>query len=168
MNRYLVRRLILLLPTLVGMSFLIFAMVRLLPGDIVDALVGMDPTITEEQKFQLRASFGLNDPWPVQYMKWVGGILRGDMGLSFRSREPITDHIIRALPISIELALFAILMSIVVAVPLGIISAVRQNSALDFWARVAGLIGLSMPSFWSPVAPASARQHYTRSRRAAR
>ena len=148
MNRYLVRRLILLLPTLVGMSFLIFAMVRLLPGDIVDALVGMDPTITEEQKFQLRASFGLNDPWPVQYMKWVGGILRGDMGLSFRSREPITDHIIRALPISIELALFAILMSIIVAVPLGIISAVRQNSALDFWARVAGLIGLSMPSFW--------------------
>ncbi|MEZ4869751.1 MAG: ABC transporter permease [Caldilineaceae bacterium] len=148
MNRYLIRRLVLLLPTLVGMSFLIFAMVRLLPGDIVDALVGMDPTITEEQKFELRGSFGLNDPWPVQYVKWVGGIFQGDLGLSFRSREPITDHLVRALPITIELALLSILLSIVVAVPLGVISAVRQNSAMDFWARVSGLIGLSMPSFW--------------------
>jgi len=148
MNRYLLRRLLLLLPTLVGMSFLIFAMVRLLPGDIVDALVGMDPTITAEQKFELRGSFGLNDPWPVQYVKWVGGIFRGDLGLSFRSREPIADHLVRALPITIELALLSILLSIVVAVPLGVISAVRQNSPMDFWARVAGLIGLSMPSFW--------------------
>jgi len=130
------------------MSFLIFAMVRLLPGDIVDALVGMDPTITAEQKFELRGSFGLNDPWPVQYVKWVGGIFRGDLGLSFRSREPIADHLVRALPITIELALLSILLSIVVAVPLGVISAVRQNSPMDFWARVAGLIGLSMPSFW--------------------
>lgn len=148
MNRYLFRRLVLLIPTLVGMSFFIFAMVRLLPGDIVDALVGMDPTITEEQKFQLRASFGLNDPWPVQYVKWVGGMARGDLGLSFRSREPITDHLVRALPITIELALFAILLSVVVAVPLGVISALRQNSPMDLWARVAGLIGLSVPSFW--------------------
>ncbi len=148
MNRYLVRRLVLLIPTLLGMSFLIFAMVRLLPGDIVDALVGMDPTFTDEQKFQLRDTFGLNDPWLLQYTKWIGGMFRGDMGVSFRSREPIADHILRALPITIELALLAILISLVVAVPLGIISAVRQNSSLDFWARVAGLIGLSMPSFW--------------------
>ncbi|MBX3013079.1 MAG: ABC transporter permease [Caldilineaceae bacterium] len=148
MNRYLIRRLVLLIPTLIGMSFLIFAMVRLLPGDIVDALVGMDPTITEEQKFALRASFGLNDPWPVQYVKWIGGIFQGDFGLSFRSREPITGQLIRALPITIELALFSILLSLVVAVPLGIISAVRQNSQTDLWARVAGLIGLSVPSFW--------------------
>ncbi len=148
MNRYLFRRIVLLLPTLIGMSFLIFAMVRLLPGDIVDALVGMDPTVTEEQKFTLRASFGLNDPWPVQYVKWIGGVLHGDLGLSFRSREPITDHIVRALPITLELALLAIVFSIIVAVPLGVLSAVRQNSGIDLGARVAGLIGLSVPSFW--------------------
>lgn len=148
MNRYLIRRLTLLIPTLIGMSFLIFAMVRLLPGDIVDALVGMDPTVTEEQKFELRASFGLNDPWPVQYVKWIGGVLQGDLGLSFRSREPITEHIVRALPITLELALLAIVLSVVVAVPLGVISAVRQNSGIDLSARVVGLIGLSVPSFW--------------------
>jgi peptide/nickel transport system permease protein len=148
MNKYLVRRLILLLPTLLGMSFLIFAMVRLLPGDIVDALVGMDPTITEEQKFQLRETFGLNDSWPVQYVKWVGGLFQGDLGYSFRSREPIADHILRALPITIELALLSILMSVIVAVPLGVLSAVRQNTKTDLGARLAGLIGLSVPGFW--------------------
>ncbi|CAN5786128.1 ABC transporter permease [soil metagenome] len=148
MNKYLIRRLALLLPTLVGMSFLIFAMVRLLPGDIVDALVGMDPTITAEQKFELRGTFGLNDPWPVQYAKWIGGIFQGDLGRSFRSREPIADHILRALPITLELALLAIVMSLIVAIPLGILSAVRQNSRVDLGARITGLIGLSIPSFW--------------------
>lgn len=148
MHKYLLRRIFLLIPTLIGMTFLIFTMVRLLPGDIVDALVGLDPTFTEEQKDALRETFGLNDPWPVQYIKWVGGMLQGDFGTSFRSREPITDQILRALPITIELALLAIAFSIVVAIPLGVISALRQNSQVDFWARVAGLIGLSVPSFW--------------------
>ena len=148
MHKYLLRRIILLIPTLIGMSFLIFAMVRLLPGDIVDALVGLDPTFTEEQKDVLRESFGLNDPWPVQYVKWVGGMLQGDFGTSFRSREPITEQILRALPITIELAILAITFSLIVAIPLGVISALRQNSHMDFWARVAGLIGLSIPSFW--------------------
>ena len=148
MNRYLIRRLALLIPTLLGMSFLIFAMVRLLPGDIVDALVGMDPTITEEQKYQLRETFGLNDAWPLQYMNWVGGMVQGDFGYSFRSREPIADHLLRALPITLELALLSILLSVTVAVPLGIISAMRQNTKMDLGARLAGLIGLSVPSFW--------------------
>jgi peptide/nickel transport system permease protein len=130
------------------MSLLIFVMLRLLPGDIVDALVGLDPTITPEAKEALRASFGLTDPWPVQYARWIGELLQGDLGTSFRSREPITDQLIRALPITLELALLAILMSIPVAIPLGILSAVRQNSQVDFWARMVGLIGLSVPSFW--------------------
>jgi len=148
MQKYILRRIILLIPTLIGMSFLIFAMVRLLPGDIVDALVGLDPTFTEAEKNVLRESFGLNDPWPVQYAKWVGGMVQGDFGTSFRSREPITEQILRALPITVELAVLAIIFSIVVAIPLGVISALRQNSPVDFWARVAGLIGLSVPSFW--------------------
>jgi peptide/nickel transport system permease protein len=148
MNKYLLRRLASLIPTLVGMSFLIFAMVRLLPGDIVDALVGLDPTVTDQEKYELRESFGLNDPWPVQYGKWLLQMAGGDLGKSFRSREPITDQILRALPITLELSILAILLSIIVAIPLGVISAVRRNSQLDFWARVTGLIGLSVPSFW--------------------
>jgi peptide/nickel transport system permease protein len=148
MNRYIIRRLVLLIPTLVGMSLLIFAMVRLLPGDIVDALTGMDSTLTAEQRQQLREVYGLADPWPVQYVKWVGGLLQGDLGQSFRSREPIANHILRALPITLELAFLALVMSLVVAIPLGVLSAVHQNSRLDLWARVGGLIGLSVPSFW--------------------
>jgi peptide/nickel transport system permease protein len=148
MLKYILQRILILIPTLIGMSLLIFVMLRLLPGDIVDAMVGLDPTITAEAKEALRASFGLTDPWPVQYANWIGELLRGDLGTSFRSREPITDQLLRALPITLELAGLAILLSIPVAIPLGILSAVRQNSQVDLWARVAGLIGLSVPSFW--------------------
>jgi peptide/nickel transport system permease protein len=148
MFKYILRRLLILIPTLIGMSILIFVMMRLLPGDIVDAMVGMDSTVTDEAKEELRAAFGLSDPWPVQYVRWIGQILRGDLGTSFRSREPITDQLLRALPITLELALLAILISLPVAIPLGVLSAVRQNSKLDLVARVAGLIGLSVPSFW--------------------
>ncbi|MEX1021313.1 MAG: ABC transporter permease [Litorilinea sp.] len=148
MFKYFLRRLLMLIPTIIGMSILIFVMMRLLPGDIVDALVGLDATITDEAKDQLRDSFGLNDPWPVQYAKWMGELVQGDLGTSFRSREPISTQLWRALPITLELAVLAIVMSIVVAIPLGIVSAVRQNSAIDFWARITGLIGLSIPSFW--------------------
>jgi peptide/nickel transport system permease protein len=148
MFKYILRRILILIPTLIGMSLLIFVMLRLLPGDIVDAMVGLDSTITPEAKEALRVSFGLADPWPVQYVRWIGELLRGDLGTSFRSREPITDQLIRALPITLELAFLAIFMSIPVAIPLGIFSAVRQNSQMDFWARMVGLIGLSVPSFW--------------------
>ena len=148
MFKYILRRIIILIPTLIGMSILIFVMMRLLPGDIVDAMVGMDSTVTDEAKQQLRESFGLADPWPVQYATWMGNVLKGDLGTSFRSREPITDQLLRALPITLELAILAILMSIPVAIPLGILSAVRQNSRVDLIARILGLIGLSVPSFW--------------------
>lgn len=148
MSKYIFRRILILIPTLIGMSILIFVMMRLLPGDIVDAMVGMDSTVTDEAKEQLRASFGLADPWPVQYMKWIGELAQGNLGTSFRSREPITAQLLRALPITLELTFLAILVSIPIAIPLGILSAVRQNSHVDLVARVLGLIGLSIPSFW--------------------
>ena len=148
MFKFILRRVLILIPTLIGMSLLIFVMMRLLPGDIVDAMVGMDSTVTDEAKDALRASLGLADSWPVQYTRWMGEILTGNLGISFRSREPITDQLLRALPITVELALLAILMSIPVAIPLGILSAVRQNSQADLVARILGLIGLSVPSFW--------------------
>lgn len=148
MGKYILRRLALLIPTLIGMSIIIFAMVRLMPGDIVDSLVGLDPTVTPEAKAELRRAYGLDDPVPVQYAKWVGGIFQGDLGKSYRTRQPITQEIINALPVTIELAIYALFMSVIVAIPLGVLSAIRRNSWIDFSARLTGLLGLAFPNFW--------------------
>jgi peptide/nickel transport system permease protein len=148
MSKYLLRRALLLIPTVIGMSLLIFLMVRLMPGDIVDLMVGVDATATAEAKAALRQQMGLSDPIPVQYVRWVGEVLRGNLGQSFRTRQPIVGQLLQSLPITIELAILAILISTLVAIPLGVLSALKRNSQVDFWSRVAGLIGLSFPNFW--------------------
>lgn len=148
MGKFLIRRALLLIPTLIGMSLLIFLMVRLMPGDIVDALVGMDPDITIEAKELMRARLGLDKPIPVQYVNWLGDVLQGNLGTSYRTYEPITQQLLRSLPITLEIAILAIVMSVIVAIPLGVLSAVRQNSISDLVATIAGLAGLSVPSFW--------------------
>ena len=148
MGKFLIRRALLLIPTLIGMSLLIFLMVRLMPGDIVDALVGMDPDITIEAKELMRARLGLDKPIPVQYVNWLGDVLQGNLGTSYRTYEPITGQLLRSLPITLEIAILAIVMSVIVAIPLGVLSAVRQNSISDLVATIAGLAGLSVPSFW--------------------
>jgi peptide/nickel transport system permease protein len=148
LGKYVLRRLILLFATVFAMSVVIFLMVRLMPADIVDAMVGVDPTITAEAKAALRHSFGLDDPVPVQYLRWVGEAMRGNLGQSFRTREPITKSLVAALPITLELAFLAIVMSVIVAIPLGVLSAVKRNSSIDLWARIGGLLGLAFPNFW--------------------
>jgi peptide/nickel transport system permease protein len=137
-----------LIPTLLGMALLIFVMVRLLPGDFVDALVGADSTISAESKEALRASYGLSEPLPVQFARWIGELARGELGVSFRTGQPIGKILRSSLPITLELAVLSLLLSVVVAIPLGLLSATRRNSQIDFWARLAGLIGLSFPNFW--------------------
>ncbi len=137
-----------LIPTLVGMSLLIFLMLRLLPGDIVDIIVGADSQADSASRAKLREAMGLNDPIPVQYFKWLGDIVQGDPGTSLRSGKPVSEMMSRAFPITVELALLAIVMATIVAVPLGVVSAVRRETVFDFSARVGGLIGLSLPSFW--------------------
>ncbi len=148
MLRYIFRRLLMLIPTLIGMSLLIFLMLRLLPGDVVDIIVGPDSQVDDAARAKLRDSMGLSDPLPVQYAKWLGDILRGDPGTSLRSGKPVAELLRRALPITLELGLLAVVMATLVAVPLGVISAVRRDTAFDFGARVGGLIGLSLPGFW--------------------
>ena len=148
MSKYIARRLLLLIPTLIGMSLIIFLMVRLMPGDVVDALVGIDADATPEEKDKIRADLGLDKSVPVQYVNWINDILHGNLGESYRTREPITEQLLRGLPITLELAILAVVFSVIVAIPLGVISAVRQNSASDFVARIAGLAGLSFPNFW--------------------
>lgn len=148
MSTYVLRRLLLLIPTLLGMSLLIFMMLRLLPGDIVDIIAGADPQADTAAREQLREAMGLNDPLPIQYLDWLGNLLRGDPGTSLRSGIPVGELLMTSLPVTVELAILAVIIATVVAIPLGIISAVKRDTRLDFSARVAGLIGLSLPSFW--------------------
>jgi peptide/nickel transport system permease protein len=146
--KYVLRRLLMLIPTLFGMSVLIFAMLRLLPGDIVSIIAGADAQTDSASRAKLRHAMGLDDPIPVQYVKWLGHLLQGDPGKSLRSGKPVGELLWRSFPITLELALLAMLMATVVAIPLGVISAVKRDTPLDFGARVAGLIGLSLPGFW--------------------
>ncbi|MDQ3692801.1 MAG: ABC transporter permease [Chloroflexota bacterium] len=148
MALYVARRLLMLIPTLVGMSLLIFLMLRLLPGDIVDILAGPDPQTTSAARDQLREAMGLNEPLPVQYLQWLGALLTGNPGDSLRSGIPVAELLANSLPITVQLAFMATLIATVVAIPLGIVSAVRRDTGLDFLARIGGLIGLSLPNFW--------------------
>ena len=148
MGKYILRRLLLLIPTLLGMSILIFLMLRLLPGDIVDIISGADPQADDATRQRLREAMGLSDPIPIQYVKWLGNLLTGDPGTSLRSGLPVGEMLIRSFPVTLELAVLATLIATSVAIPLGVISAVKRDTGFDFAARVAGLIGLSLPSFW--------------------
>lgn len=148
MSKYILRRLLLLVPTLIGMSILIFVMLRLLPGDVVDVMTSGDTAASNEQKRQLREAFGLDKPVPLQYLDWVGGMARGDLGKSLRTRESVTAIIVRSLPVTVEIAALAAVLATVTAIPLGVLSATRRDAAIDYWSRVAGLIGLSFPNFW--------------------
>jgi len=139
---------LLLVPTLLGMSVFIFLMLRLLPGDVVDLMTAGQEQATDESKRKLREAFGLADPLPLQYIKWLLGLLRGDPGKSLRSGQPISEALGQALPITLELTLLAVLLATTLAIPLGVLSASRRDSKADFGGRVAGLIGLSIPSFW--------------------
>src|SRR4051794_4686406 len=130
------------------MSLLVFLMLRLLPGDVVDILLSGEQGSDNASKIALRKSLGLSDPLPVQYVRWIGGLLHGNPGVSIRSGQPVGTLLLHALPVTLELATLAVLIATAIAIPLGVISAVRRDTGFDFGARVAGLIGLSVPNFW--------------------
>jgi peptide/nickel transport system permease protein len=148
MQQYLLRRLLLLIPTLLGMSIIIFLMVRLLPGDIVDIFTAGDISITEEQRQDIKEQLGLTGSYPEQYWRWLSSAVQGDFGTSYRNTTPVSETLLDALPITLELVFLGLLIAVIVGVPLGVISAVRRESAHDYASRVGGLIGISIPSFW--------------------
>ncbi len=148
MSKYILRRLVQLLPTLFGISLLVFGLMRLLPGDVVRVLVGPELTITPEQRATLERMLGLDAPLHIQYLRWIGGVLTGDLGVSLRTSQPVLATIVQRFPITLELSILALLFSWVIAVPLGIWAAVRRRGAAEFTAQVVGLIGLSLPNFW--------------------
>ena len=148
MLTYVARRLVVVfLPTLLGISILVFGAMHLIPGSFVDVMLGIGPDVSEEQRAAIARSYGLDRPLPVQYVVWLGDAVRGDLGRSLRTDEPVAEVIVDRLPATLELALLATLASLVLAIPAGILSAVRRNGVIDALARVVALIGLSIPNF---------------------
>ena len=148
MGSYLIRRFFLMLLTLFGISVLVFTMLRVVPGNIADILFDSAGMIDVAEKGKLEKELGLDRPIIVQYADWVGGLAHGDLGYSYVSEKPAIQEIMPRIPITAKLAGLALAFSIIFGVPLGVISAVRQNSKLDYALRVISLSGLSMPAFW--------------------
>jgi peptide/nickel transport system permease protein len=147
MSRYVVRRLLLLIPTLLGVTVVVFVLVRLLPGDAV-ALQLQDARATAADEARLRSDLGIDKPIYVQYVDWLATLLHGDLGHSFRSRAPIADELANRLPVTAELGLFALVIAATVAVAVGVISAVKQDTWADYAARSAAIGLLAIPGFW--------------------
>jgi peptide/nickel transport system permease protein len=148
MGAYLTRRVLLMALTLIGMSVLIFVMLRLVPGNIADILVDSAGIADPREKAKIAKELGLDRPIFEQYLQWVGGLVRGDLGFAYVSERPAIEEIAPRIPISAKLAGLALFFSVILGVPLGVISAVRQNSAADYFLRILSLSGLSLPSFW--------------------
>lgn len=140
------KRLLLAIPTLLIVSVFVFLLQKLLPGDPILALAGeeRDPATLEF----LREKYRLNDPIIWQYVYWLGDLLRGDLGISLRTNQPVTELILEKLPVTIQLAVLAMILAMAIGIPAGIIAAVRKNSAIDVTANLVALSGLSVPNFW--------------------
>ena len=148
MLTYIVRRLLLMVVTLLGVSVAIFVLLRIVPGNIADILFDSAGLIDPAEKQKIVADLGLDLPLPIQYWHWLNGLLHGDLGFSYVSEKPVIDEILPRIPITARLAALAMTFAICAGVPLGVISAVRQNTKLDYCLRVLSLSGLSMPAFW--------------------
>ena len=146
MFEFLVKRLFTIVPTLVFVSILIFGLQQLLPGDPAVILAGeeRDPAVVAF----LRAKLHLDEPLPMRYAYWVGGVLRGDLGESVRTQLPVLDLIVQKLPVTVELALLAMVIALLIGIPAGVVSAVGRGTVWDYAANVFALWGLSTPNFW--------------------
>jgi peptide/nickel transport system permease protein len=145
---YLARRLGLMLVTLFGISIIIFFLLRVVPGNIVDILFDSAGMVNPAEKVKIEQELGLDKPIPVQYAAWIAGIARGDLGYSYVSEKPALDEIAPRIPVTAELALMALIFSVAIGIPLGVISAVKQNTGVDYVLRLVSLAGLSVPAFW--------------------
>jgi peptide/nickel transport system permease protein len=146
--RFVLKRLLTTVLTLVGISIAIFFIVRLLPGDVVDVVLGGDQSASAEVKREARERLGLTGSYPAQYWRWASSFVRGDFGFSYRNTQPVSEILFHALPITAQLVIFGLLIAVVIGLPLGVLSAVRRDTRHDYAARVGGLIGISIPSFW--------------------
>lgn len=148
MSQYLVRRLMFAVPVLLGVSISVFLMLHLIPGDPVLALLRGQPTVTAADVQRLRTQLGLDKPLPEQYLQWLGGVLHGDFGESIQTHRPVLTMIREQAGSTIQLAVVAMIMAVIVGSVLGTVSALRRNTWVDTIASLISLFGVSMPSFW--------------------
>jgi peptide/nickel transport system permease protein len=145
-KRYVLRRLLVAIPSLLIASLIVFSLPRLLPGDVVQLML-------EEKAYgkdldDLRAKLGLNRPIYVQYFEWLGQVVRGELGESLWTRRPVLEELTRRLPVSLELGVLALFFSLIISIPIGILAAVRQDTLADYVTRSMAILGLSVPGFW--------------------
>ncbi len=146
MQRYVMRRLLNMVPVLIGLTIAVFLVMRVIPGDA--ASVMLDESPTAQAKEELRQKLGLDRPLHEQYFSWVSGAVRGDFGTSFWTNRPVLEEIRRTAPVTIELGLLASIIAVAVAVPIGILSAVKQDTIWDYLGRSLSITALSVPNFW--------------------
>jgi peptide/nickel transport system permease protein len=148
MSTYIIRRILLMVPTLFFVTAMVFFVVRLLPGDVVENIIGQYTPLTEGNREAVRHDLGLDRPWFSQYFDFIGGVFKGDLGTSLQSQRPITEALRTRLPVSAELGLLSIFIGLVWAIPIGVLAAIRQDSLLDHVARSMAISFIAMPSFW--------------------
>ncbi len=148
MGTYVVRRTLLMAPMLFGVSVIIFSILRVVNSDVLVARLGESTNVTDREVEEVKKDLGLHGPLPVQYVRWVGDMLRGDFGFSYYSRKPALPELVKRIPVTIEFALLAIFVGVSIGVPGGVLGAIRQDGALDYGTRSFSLMFLSMPSFW--------------------
>ena len=149
MGFYILRRLLAMVPVMILVSLIVFSLIHLTPGDPAISMLGEEAT--PQAVAALRTKLGLDQPIPVQYVKWLGSVLRGDLGRSIRSNQPVGEAIRERLPVTVELAILAMLISLAIAIPAGIIAAMRRNSLLDASTTVVALLGVSLPNFFLAI-----------------
>jgi len=145
---FIAARLLSLIPVLWGVSVLVFLLIHLIPGNALQMFLGTQVEMTPAQLDQLRRLFGLDKSLPLQYADWLVRLLRGDFGVSLRTSRAVLPDILNRLPVSAELTLLALLVALAIAVPVGILSALRRGTPADAVIRILGLVGLSIPNFW--------------------
>ncbi len=149
MKRYVTQRLLHMLPVAVMMSFLVFMILLALPGDPTLALLG-DQASAKEREIA-RKALGLDQPLPIQYLRWLANTLTGEFGVSLRTQEPVAQMLLQRVPVTAELALLSTLIAVALGVPLGVVAAARRNTATDLIASLIALAGLAMPYFWMGI-----------------
>ena len=152
MRQYAVKRIGLFIPTVLLVTVIVFVVMRLIPGDPALAILSADDAAyTEQELHELRVKLGTDRSIVIQYLDWMGGLVRGDFGTSFWWNGPVMDRLAERIPVTIELAILGILLAVICAVPLGVISAIRPDSPLDYLSRVFTLVGISIPTFFSGI-----------------
>ena len=150
MRTYILKRLLLIVPTLLGVASLVFVIMRVIPGDVALLILGGDQggAIDQKQLDAVRKQLGLDRSLLVQFGSWLWGVLRFDFGTSLWTGQPVTHELLIRLPLSLELALLATMVSVIIAIPLGMLAAIRQDTWIDYAVRVLSIGGLAIPSFW--------------------